>query len=209
VTTERDRDRRLQAVREAARLLDAARGGGRSLAIEEAIRLAAARAGIDPAAISAAEIRDHARGVAMAELGDEGYRRRVAEILGVAESAMTLLEMLPGEPRTVLVGRAAKGQVDADPFCRIRIASDQSSAVIAARLVEAGYEEPSFGTVATRFGRLERLVLVDDGVELRITRCPPAMRIPVDGDLRGAGRVPALDLDGVRETIAELSRSRP
>lgn len=171
--------------------------------------MAAARAGIDPAAITAAEIRDHARGVAMAELGDVGYRRRVAEILGVAESAMTLLETLPGEPPTTLVGRAAKGQIDADPCCRIRIAGDHAPSEIAARLVDAGYEEPSFGTIATRFGRLDRLALVDEGVELRITRCPPAMRIPADADLRGEGRVPSLDIEAVRAMIEELSRSRP
>lgn len=177
--------------------------------IAEAMRRAAIRAGVDAAALSAADVREHARAAAMEALGDEGYRRRVAEVLGVAEEAMTLLETLPGEPRATLVGRAAKGQIDADPCCRIRLASECGPAEIAALLVEAGYEEPSFGTVATRFGRLDRLVLVDGGIELRVTRCPPAMRIPHDADLRGRGIVPALDLDGVRELIGDLSRSRP
>ncbi len=172
----------------------------------EAIRAALAKAGPDATAdgVTAGLVREHARGLALERLGEVGYREHVAEILGQAEEMMALLETLPGEPRVVLVGRAARGQVDADPCCRLRVESDLDLAEIAARIVEAGYDEPSFGTVETRFGRLARLTLVDQGVEHRILRCPPAMRIPLDGDLREHGTVPTLDHAALSRLIAGL-----
>lgn len=142
----------------------------------------------------------------MEEIGADGYRMRLAEILGKAEAAMALLETLPGEPISALVGRTARGQIDGDASCRIRVHTDRSSAEIAARLVEAGYAEPAFGSVESRFGRLEQVIVDDDGVEVRITRCPSAMRVPDGEDLRSGAKIPSLDAAGLRKTIAALAR---
>jgi hypothetical protein len=142
--------------------------------------------------------------MALEALGDSGYRKRVAEVLERAEEMMTLLGTLPGEPRAVLVGRAARGQVDADPCCRIRVETSEDLSVIAQRIVEAGYEEPAFATVDSRFGRLGRLDVMDGGVELRVVRCPPSQRIPFDQDLRSTAKIPSIDADELRRMLKGL-----
>lgn len=149
--------------------------------------------------------------MAMEAMGASGYAAHVAEVLRRAEETMTLLATqlatVTGEARVMLVGRGARGQVDADPCCRIRVESDAPIGEIAAVLVSAGMEEPRFATVETRFGRLDQLCLDDGGVDTRILRLRPVLRIPLDADLRVDGRVPAIGLPGLRGLIGALGQS--
>ncbi|MDZ4830715.1 MAG: hypothetical protein SGJ09_11025 [Phycisphaerae bacterium] len=177
---------------------------GRAATLAEAIRLAAERAGVHTGSVAIADVREHVRAMALEALGDVGYRGHVADVLGKAEEAMTLLTTLPSEPRSVLLGRAARGEVDGDPMCRIRVFTNVDVGDIAALFVSAGYDEPSFDTVESRFGRLSQIVMVDDNVELRVTRCPIAADVPSDADLRTGARVTALTLDALRRMITEL-----
>ncbi|MFO0829206.1 MAG: hypothetical protein U0572_13785 [Phycisphaerales bacterium] len=191
------------AARRAAALLR----DGRAKSLDEAIAIAAERAGLAASEVAVADVRRHAQAMLMQELGDDGYRRHVADVLTRAEEAMTLLSTLPDEPATSLVGRAVRGEVDADPRCRIRVWTDADIGDIAAMFVAAGYAEPEFATVETRWGRLAQLVVDDDGVELRVTRCPPNARVPRDVSLTTKHAVPSASIDEVRTAIERLRRA--
>lgn len=198
-----------EIARDAARLLtDSIFGGGRVTSAADAIRAAAARRRAEPSTVPLALVREHVRGLAMETLGVAGYSAHVADILERAEELMTLLSHSGAdrglEPRTALVGRAARGQVDADPTCRIRVETTRTDAELADLIVAAGYEEPRFETVDSRFGRLSAIVVDDDGVTHRVMRCPPSMRIPFDRDLRSGQPIPSLDLEGLRRAIDAL-----
>jgi hypothetical protein len=166
--------------------------------------------------VSASMVREHARGLALEALGAQGYDAFVASMLSRAEETMTLLVTQLGgpavEPRCVLVGRAARGEVDADPILRIRIETDAPPGAIAALLVAAGMDEPTFSSVQTRFGRLDRLEVDDEGVCTRILRLPPAMGVPLDADLRAERAsdkpVPTLSLAALRAALAEGCEDR-
>lgn len=210
-------ERRDEIAREAARLLR----DGRAEDIPSAIR-AALRGAPGAEEIPASSVREHARGLALEALGAEAYREQVAEVLDRAEETMTLLAtqlaVHPGaaasragaarigDAPVALVGRAAKAQVDADPCCRIRVETDRPVGDIAALLVSAGLDEPAFSTLETRWGRLDRLVVDDGGVETRILRLPPSMSIPLDANLAGNTpvRVPSLDLGALRRLIGAM-----
>lgn len=192
-----------EVARDAARLLR----DGRAASVADAVR-AALRGGGGAEQVSVARVRDHARGLAMEALGAQGYEAHVASVLARAEETMTLLATqlatAAGEPPVVLVGRAANAQIDADPCCRIRVQTHEPIGILAAVLVDAGMEEPSFAIVETRFGRLDQLLLDDAGVDTRILRIPPTMRLPLNADLRQDRTVPTLSLEGVRGLLASL-----
>ena len=71
----------------------------------------------------------------------------------------------------------------------------QPIGLIAARLVESGYEEPEFRTAETRFGRLDRMRLCDSGVEIVLTRCAPALQKHVGEDMFTGRRIESLNLE--------------
>ena len=172
-------------------------------AIEQAIRASGEGGGL-PSSVPIALVRAHVRGLALEELGSFGYREQVAALLGTAEEVMALLEELPDLPRTTLVGRTARGDVDADPVVRIRVDTDVDVGTIAALLVDMGFDEPSFETVESHRGRLSQVVVEDAGTEYRITRCPPSLRMPIGFDLRHGRPVPSLDRAALARLIADL-----
>jgi hypothetical protein len=192
--------KRDEVARDAARLLR----DGRATDVKSAIRSALRGAeGADE--VSVARVREHARGLALEAMGSSGYSEHVAAILSRAEETMTLLAAQlagrSGEAPVALIGRAARGLIDADPCCRIRVETDRSIGDIAAVLVEAGLPEPEFSTVETRFGRLGRLTFDDDGLETKVVRLPPGMNVPLDADFRSSATIPALDLEAVRRLV--------
>ncbi len=196
-------ERRDEVARAAARLLRDGRAEDIAGAIRAALR---GQAGADE--VTVARVREHARGLAMEALGATGYRQHVAEVLERAEETMTLLATQlatrVGDAPVALVGRAARAQVDADPCCRIRVQSAEPIGIIAEVLVSAGVEEPSFSTVETLWGRLDQLRFDDEGIETRITRLPPAMKVALNADLRHEGTVPCLDVAAIRRLISIL-----
>jgi len=117
----------------------------------------------------------------MQELGDAGYQQRITDMYRGAEELMTAIEMGVPDCETLLVGRAAEGLIDAGLTINIRVYTDVSIRDIAAALVEFGYPEPEFETRDTRFGRMNRLHVVDeehefDAVITRVFRKCPADR---------------------------------
>lgn len=192
-----------EIARRAARLL----AEGMLSCLRDAVRVAAEelRAGAEDLP-SDALVRRHAQALAQQELGNEGYAALVGSRLRLAEGLLTLLDFeFPGAELR-LVGRAARGQVDADPHLRIRFLGDAPISEIARRLVEHGYEEPVFEVIETRWGRLERLCFREQDVRCSITRCPPAQVRRPEEDLFTGRPVRQITLDELRRLIAALDR---
>lgn len=142
-------------------------------------------------------VREHVRGYAMQSMGEQAYHESVRGVWRVAEDVMTLFES--HDP--VLVGRAAKGQIDAGATTHIRIYTDEDVGELAQTLVEHEYEEPTFDTINTRWGRLNRLHLEEAGVQIIITRCRPQMRAEAAVNLHDGSRVEVLTLSRLRERL--------
>ncbi len=109
----------------------------------------------------------------MQALGSEGYARSVGDVWRVAERIMTVLYEAMPDAEPLLVGRAAQGLIDGGVTLHIRLYTQVPIGEVAQTLVNFGYEEPGFETARTRSGRLDRLRLEEDGLEVLVTRCPP------------------------------------
>ncbi len=184
--------------REAARLLEA----GRSAKIGDAIRAAAESLGLHDAGLPGhGRVRKHAQAMAMQALGSAGYAESVRDVWRAAERLMTVLdEAMPGvDP--VLVGRAATGHVDAGVTVHIRVYTAASVGELAGVLVEFGYDEPVFETARTRLGRLSRLRLVDDGIQIVVTRLLPHMAQAAGTDLFTGRPLATATLDDLRRRL--------
>ncbi len=189
----------------AARLL--ARGDAPDL--PAALRAAGARLGVPRERWPAESlVRRHAEAMAQSDLGDAGHAALVAARLAIAEEVMTLLELQARPAGLWLVGRAAKGHLDADPRLRIRVHGTMPIGELARRLVEAGYAEPAFEVVDTRWGRLERLRFREGEVECVVTRCPPAQVLDPAIDLFTGRPVERVDLVELRRMIARRRGER-
>ncbi len=108
-------------------------------------------------------------------LGGEGYAESVREVLRAAERVMTVLDEAILDAVPLLVGRAAQGLIDGGVTVHIRLYAQTPIGDVAQTLVEFGFDEPDFETARTRRGRLDRLLLEDDGIAVAVTRCLPEM----------------------------------
>ncbi|MHC4427623.1 MAG: hypothetical protein ACYS0D_03355 [Planctomycetota bacterium] len=191
-------DRTDQIAREAARLLERGQAGS----IGEAVRAAAEQLGFRDAELPGhGRVRKHAGAMALQALGDVGYGERVREVQQVAERLMTVFtEVLP-DARTFFVGRAARGLIDGGVTVHIRLYTRNSITELAGTLVDYGYDEPSFETVNTRHGRLNRLRLNDDGIEVVVTRLLPEMAADADRDLFSGRPIATATLEQLRKTL--------
>lgn len=158
-------------------------------------------------------MRLHLRAIAEATLGREGYLSRVAELLGHAAAAMEAIEAPPISARTTLAGRAARGHVEGHDDDRVRLHVRAETAIpigtLAATLVEAGFDEPTFDAFEARgaasgCGRLHRLRTGRDDVSISVVRCPPAQIVLGAFDLVRGRPVPVLDLESLRARIEAM-----
>lgn len=196
------KDPRTDAIaREAARLLDS----GRAASVGEAIRAAAEALGFrDAEPPGPGRVRKHARGLAMQALGSDGYAEAVREVWRAAERLMAVLEQAMPDVKTVLAGRAAEGLIDGGVTLNLRLYTSEPIAEIAQALVDFGYEEPVFGTADTRHGRMDRMRLVDEGLEIALIRCPP--HLAADADLFTGRPVRTATLAELRRKLADPPR---
>ncbi len=159
-----------EIAREAARLMEF----NCAWSIGEAIRAAASALGYHDIDLPGhGRVRKHAQGLALQALGSDGYARSVGDVWRVAERIMTVLAEAVPDAEPLLAGRAAQGLIDGGVTLHVRVYTQASIGDVAQTLVDFGYEEPGFETAATRFGRLDRLRLADEGIEVLLTRCPP------------------------------------
>jgi hypothetical protein len=148
-------------------------------------------------------VRQHVRGRAEEALGREGYRAAVAEVLRIAEELMAFIEIELEAGPTRLAGRAAAGNVDGGATLFVRIYTDWPMATLVDRLVERGYEEPTFITVDTTVGRLDRIRFEEEGQVVVLTRCPATMLAHAEEDLVTGRRLPCVDLKALRARIED------
>jgi hypothetical protein len=157
-------------------------------------------------------VRRHLEAMRSASMGDAGLRRWRAERLRVALDlleAMDLQEERFADDRHVflgsrLAGRAATGRVDPEDRLHLRHHGDRGIRAIAAELEAIGGEPVRLGSSRSRFGTLETIEGVLEGVEFRIRRCPPN-QVPIDaGDLDAGSDVPLVDAVELAQIIDRL-----
>ncbi|MCH8314811.1 MAG: hypothetical protein IIA64_02455 [Planctomycetes bacterium] len=187
-----------QIAREAARLIET----GQAESIDAAIRAAAHALGCHDAPMpGAGRVRQHAQAMSMQAMGDEGYAESVRNVWEIAEQLMTVLQQGMPDAPTLLVGRAAKGQIDAGVTIHIRIYTKSSIGEIAQVLADFDYDEPAFETAQTKSGRLDRLRFVDEGIEIVLTRCLPEMFTDAQVDLFKGHAIETATLGELRERL--------
>jgi len=189
-----------EVAREAARLVEA----GHEATVRGAI-LAATRIldAWDVPRPSVGRVREHARSMALEEQGVEGYVESILELWSIAEEVMAVLEHALPDVETALVGRSARGQIDAGVVLRIRAYTDHPIGELAAALVEHGFEEPEFETLATRVGLLDQIRFLAEGEEVAVIRVPRSAAIDPRTDLVTGRRTDFLDLERLRERLGE------
>ena len=187
-----------QIAREAARLIETGRAGS----IDAAIHAAASALNLQDAPLPGrGRVRKHAQAMSMQALGDEGYADSVRNVWEIAEQLMTALEQAMPDDPTLLVGRAAKGQIDAGVTIHIRIYTTSPISEIAQSLADFDYDEPTFETADTTSGRLNRLRLTEDGIEIVLTRCLPEMLKDAHLDLFKGQPIEMVTLEELREML--------
>lgn len=184
--------------REAARLIEIGQAPSVGEAIEAVLDQLDARARRGVRVPSHGLVRRHVQAYAMQSMGEDAYREAVRDVLRIAEEIMTVFEGF----RPILIGRAAKGQVDAGAAIRVRIYTKNPLQELINLLEHFGYGEPAIETVNTRWGRLNRLVLNEEGIPVVITRCLPEMERHVSENLTTGGRVATMTLRVLRERLA-------
>lgn len=175
--------------------------------VQSAIALAGSRLGLArPAWPGAALVRRHAQALTERDLGTDGHRSLMASRWRVAEEIMTLLEMQLAPKELWLVGRAARGQLDADPSIRVRYHGDAGIDEIAAVIVDAGFEEPTFETLPTRWGRLSQLRFQEGGMACVVVRCPPTQVTDSSTDLVTGAPLRRISLASLRRELGDAER---
>lgn len=197
--------RQEEIAREAARLIETGKAASIPEAIERAVEVLNYHGEPRPGTL---RVRQHAQAMAMQALGDAGYAELRHDVWRTAEQMMTALEeAVPREGKaggieTLLVGRAAAGLIDAGVTIHIRAYTDQSVTELARTIVEVGYDEPSFDTVHSAYGPVNRIKLSDEGQEIILTRCPPQLGISRTVDMFTGKAITALTLSALRQVLA-------
>ena len=187
-----------QIAREAARLIET----GRAESIDAAIHAAADALNLQDVPLPGrGRVRKHAQAMSMQALGDVGYAESVRNVWEIAEQLMTALDQAMPDAPTLLVGRAAKGQIDAGVTIHIRIYTKSPIAEIAQALADFDYDEPTFETAQTTSGRLNRLRLTEEGIEIVLTRCLPEMIKDAQVDLFKGQPIETVTLEELREML--------
>ena len=187
-----------QIAREAARLIETGRVGS----IDDAIRAAATALNLHEVPMPGqGRVRKHVQAMSMQALGDEGYAESVRNVQEIAEQLMTALEQAMPDDPTLLVGRAAKGLIDAGVTIHIRIYTKEPIDQIAQALADFDYDEPTFETAETSVGRLNRIRLTEDGVEIVLTHCLPEMIKDAHVDLFKGQPIEAVTLEELRDML--------
>jgi hypothetical protein len=150
----------------------------------EAIAAAAGQIGVDARAVrpTPALVRRHAQGLAMERMGESTYRASVRQRMEHAASVMEALE-LQLNATTILAGRGARWQVDADPTLHIRVYTRHSMERIAQVLLAQHFTQMESATMNTRFGPANQWRAVHLDTTYVVTRCLPEWKRLAHQDL--------------------------
>lgn len=175
---------------------------GKVARIHDAIRQAADSLKLtDSAMPSHSAVRKHAQAMAMQSMGDANYLASRRDILRIAEELMTALEQVGCE--SLLMGRAAAGQLDGDVKLHLRLICDAPLSELAQSLVDFGYEEPRFDTVQTMYGHLNRMRFTEQNIPIILMRCPPALNIDTQTDVFTGKSIPSITAEKLRKSLPQ------
>ena len=149
-------------------------------------------------------VRKHLQAMTMQRLGYEEYVEQGRRILSLAEEVMTLFSEVVEGVEPWLMGRAAQGLLDGPVPIHIRLYTDQPVEELAALLVEAGYQEPTFSTASSKLGDLSRIHFTEHGVEFILTRLPltlPGLSRFSDRNLFSGTPIATLSLKNLRRRL--------
>ncbi len=197
--SERERERTERVAQQAARLYH----DGKAASIHESIRKAQQQAGVHGEGPSPGRVRRHVQAMSMEAMGSDAYAAVMKNRLRAAEQLMAALdEHYAGVPM-FLVGRGARGELDADLVLQVRMYTKAPIEELAQFVVDSGYDEPEFRTANTRLGKVNRLLIRDDDVQLMLTRCLPEMLKTAHEDLFTGAPIATLTLKQLRAKLVE------
>jgi len=190
-----------EIAREAARLL----ADGSVADVGDAIRAAVDRLGLRGSPRPGhGRVRQHLQGLELQSSGDRAYAERVRSIWRAADELMTALETAVADAEPRLMGRGARGEFDGPVVLYVRIHTRRRIGEIAELLETYGYAAASFETADTRYGRFDRLRLMEPEAEFVITRCLPEMLCKARVDLFKRKPVAALTPAELRDRLRQL-----
>lgn len=147
-------------------------------------------------------VRRHLQGLALSALGASGYAARTLGVLSLAEEIMILFR----DDSPMLTGRAARGLFDGEVRLHMRIYTNEQVSAIAKRIEsERSVHDLVIDTLNTRYGRLNRIVWDEAGVDIVLVRCLRSMKTDAHLHLLRHERVPSCTLTQLQSRIAELS----
>ncbi|MSR42182.1 MAG: hypothetical protein EXS10_09840 [Phycisphaerales bacterium] len=178
------------------------KGGAPS--VDQAIRIVASRMGMENfPRPSHSDLRKHAQAQEEEEIGVEGREARIQSQLF---AALHLLEALAGRfpgSNPLLLGRAARGQLDLDPALHLRIDTDSDAPHVAQALVDLGCGEAKCTSQQITKGRVDRFDAECAGVPLSLLRIPSAMRVSFGIDAVSGRPIACVDAAGLRTMLAK------
>ncbi len=175
-----------------------------TLTISQAIQAAQTQHGTPESPLpSRRQVRQHCRALAQSVLGEEGYRDVIKAQLSVITQLLDSLRYLQPDARVMVMGRAARGLLDGPGRVYLRLFSDIALSVFADRLVELGYEEPSFHTVDTLHGRMSQLHLSEGGLDFSLTLIRSGVRVDDQLDLFTGKPITTIDAAGLHLLITD------
>ena len=150
-------------------------------------------------------VRQHCRAWAQALLGEQGYKNSIKEkLVVIAQLADSLLYIKP-EIRIMVMGRAAQSLFDGPGRIHLRLFTDDELVDLAERLVTLGYEEPSFHTVETQYGRMSQLHFRESSLDFCLTMIRGSIRFNEQEDLFTGKRVASVQAQDLQAMIEKLS----
>ncbi|MDG2055509.1 MAG: hypothetical protein P8J86_12480 [Phycisphaerales bacterium] len=174
--------------------------------IDQAVQSARSQLGLlDVPLPSRGLVRQHCRAWAQAVLGEQGYKNSIKEkLVVIAQLADSLLYLQP-EIRIMVMGRAAQSLFDGPGRVHLRLFTDDELVDLAERLVTLGYEEPSFHTVDTQYGRMTQLHFRESTLDFCLTMIRSSIRFNEQEDLFTGKQVASVQVQELRAMIQELS----
>ncbi len=176
------------------------KGGATSL--DAAVEVVAARMGLQGVPRpSQSECRKHAQAQEEEEIGVEGRKQRIHAQLSAALGLLESLATRFGGSNPLLLGRAARGQLDLDPMLHLRIETDANASQVAQALVDSGCDEPKCTSQQISKGRVDRFDSRISGTPLSLLRIPTQFHIPFGRDAVSGSKIACVDIDGLKSLL--------
>ena len=105
----------------------------------------------------------------------------------------------------MVMGRAAQSLFDGPGRIHLRLFTDDELVDLAERLVTLGYEEPSFHTVETQYGRMSQLHFRESSLDFCLTMIRGSIRFNEQEDLFTGKRVASVQAQDLQAMIEKLS----